>query len=108
MKVRLVFLHCNARHHTLALLPLPLPIRLNHLMFEVNSVDSVLAAYYRAQKAGVPIVRHMGRHTNDQALSFYSRTPAGFDVELGCEARPVGPDWKVGEYDAISIWGHDP
>lgn len=106
-EVKLVFLHCNARHHTLALLPLPTPKRLNHLMFEVAAVDTVLGAYYRAQRSGVPIVRHMGRHTNDRMLSFYARTPAGFDIEYGCDPIHVGADWTVRTYDAISLWGHE-
>ncbi|HEY0106578.1 MAG TPA: VOC family protein [Rhizomicrobium sp.] len=107
VEVNLVFLHCNARHHTLALLPLPTPKRLNHLMFEVAAVDSVLGAYYRAQRNGSPIVRHMGRHTNDRMLSFYARTPAGFDVEYGCDPIHVGAGWTVRTYDAISLWGHE-
>ncbi|HVT25930.1 MAG TPA: VOC family protein [Rhizomicrobium sp.] len=106
--VRLVFLHCNARHHTLALLPLPTPKRLNHLMFETKTVDSVLQAYYRAKSAGLPIVRHIGRHTNDRMLSFYAKTPAGFDVEYGCDGVQVGSNWPVKTYDAISLWGHEP
>ncbi|HVZ68926.1 MAG TPA: VOC family protein [Rhizomicrobium sp.] len=106
--VRLVFLHCNSRHHTLALLPLPTPKRLNHLMFETKSIDAVLQAYYRANRAGLPIVRHIGRHTNDRMLSFYARTPAGFDVEYGCGGVQVGSNWPVKTYDAISIWGHEP
>lgn len=106
--VRLVFLHCNARHHTLALLPLPTPKRLNHLMFETTAVDSVLRAYYRAKDAGTPITRHVGRHTNDRMLSFYARTPAGFDVEYGCDGIQVGSDWAVKTYDSISLWGHEP
>ncbi len=57
----------------------------------------------------MPIVRHMGRHTNDQMLSFYVKTPAGFDVEFGCEGVHVCPDnWKVRTYDSISLWGHEP
>jgi 2,3-dihydroxybiphenyl 1,2-dioxygenase len=109
MQVRLVFLHCNERHHTLALLPVPMPKRLNHLMFETSTVDSVLTAYYRAEKEGLPIVRHMGRHTNDQMLSFYVKTPAGFDVEFGCEGVHVRSEsWKVRTYDSISLWGHEP
>jgi biphenyl-2,3-diol 1,2-dioxygenase len=107
-RVRLVFLHCNERHHTLALLPLAMPRRLNHLMFEVTSTDSVLRSYYRALEAHVPIARHIGRHTNDKMLSFYAQTPAGFDVEYGCEGVRIEADWKIVEYDAISIWGHNP
>jgi 2,3-dihydroxybiphenyl 1,2-dioxygenase len=106
MSVNLVFLHCNTRHHTLAFLPVPMPKRLNHLMLEVTSVDMVLTAYYRAQARAIPIIRHMGRHTNDLMLSFYARTPAGFDVEYGFGGRQVGPQWNVTQYSAISLWGH--
>jgi len=108
MSVKLAFLHCNPRHHTLALIPAPLPKRLNHLMLEVDSLDTVVKAYYQAQKQGVPIVRHLGRHTNDHMLSFYAQTPAGFDLEYGFGGRSIGKDWKVAHYDAISFWGHEP
>jgi len=106
--VKLAFLHCNPRHHSLALVPAPLPKHLNHLMLEVDSVDTVLSAYYRAQKHNMPIARHLGRHTNDHMLSFYAQTPAGFDVEYGFGGRKIGAAWEVEEYDAISIWGHEP
>src|SRR5690606_3207370 len=107
MTVRLFFLHCNARHHTLAFLPVPTPVRLNHLMFEVETVDAVLASYYHAQKNNVPIVRHMGRHTNDHMLSYYAKPPAGFDVEFGCDGRPITAEWRPDSYNARSIWGHN-
>ena len=42
-KLRLAFLHCNPRHHTLGLLPAPMPKRLNHLMFEASTIDEVIA-----------------------------------------------------------------
>lgn len=106
-EVTISFLHCNARHHTLALLPYPAAQRLNHLMVEVDSVDQVIQAYYRASRHGLPIVRHLGRHTNDRMLSFYARTPAGFDVEYGCEGVHIGPQWEVRNFAAISTWGHD-
>jgi hypothetical protein len=76
-------------------------------MFETVAVDSVLEAYYRVQREKHPIVRHMGRHTNDHMLSFYVRTPAGFDVEYGCDPLRIGNGWKVKTYDAISVWGHE-
>lgn len=107
IRVKLAFLHCNPRHHTLALLPLPTPKRLNHLMLQVTSVDAVLTSYYRAQSEGHAMVRHMGRHTNDKMLSFYTDTPAGFHVEYGCDADVIGEDWQVKTYDAISVWGHE-
>jgi len=106
MNVRLVFMHCNGRHHTLALLPVPTPKRLNHLMFETHDVEDMLKAYERARVANTPFVRHLGRHTNDRMLSFYVRTPAGFDVEFGCGGAVIGPNWKIETHNAISFWGH--
>jgi biphenyl-2,3-diol 1,2-dioxygenase len=106
-EVTITFLHCNERHHTLALLPLPGPKRLNHLMLEVDSTDEVIRAYYRALRRGLPVVRHLGRHSNDLSFSFYARTPAGFDIELGCNGLHVGPEWQVRHYRSISTWGHE-
>ena len=31
----------------------------------------------------------LGRHVNDKMLSFYMKTPGGFDVEFGCEGLQV-------------------
>jgi 2,3-dihydroxybiphenyl 1,2-dioxygenase len=107
LDANVVFMHCNPRHHTVALLPVPTPKRLNHLMLQVSTVDEVLAAYYRAIKEKIPIARHMGRHINDHMLSFYATTPSGFDVEFGCGAREIGRDWSIEHYDRISFWGHE-
>jgi 2,3-dihydroxybiphenyl 1,2-dioxygenase len=107
LDANVVFMHCNPRHHTVALLPVSAPKRLNHLMLQVNSVDDVLGAYYRAIKEKIPIARHMGRHINDHMLSFYATTPSGFDIEFGCGAREIGRDWSVEQYDRISLWGHE-
>ena len=49
----------------------------------------------------------VGRHTNDRMLSFYSRSPSGFDVEFGCEGIRVDDEtWVVDEITAASEWGH--
>jgi 3,4-dihydroxy-9,10-secoandrosta-1,3,5(10)-triene-9,17-dione 4,5-dioxygenase len=41
-------------------------------------------------------------------LSFYMKTPGGFDVEFGCEGLEVEDDrWVARESTAISLWGHD-
>src|SRR5262249_46311971 len=36
VQVELAFLHCNPRHHTLALVPASMPKRLNHFMLQVE------------------------------------------------------------------------
>ena len=51
----------------------------------------------------------LGRHTNDLMTSFYVRTPSGFEIEYGTGGRLIDDDtWKVGAYDAQSLWGHRP
>jgi 3,4-dihydroxy-9,10-secoandrosta-1,3,5(10)-triene-9,17-dione 4,5-dioxygenase len=51
----------------------------------------------------------LGRHVNDKMLSFYMKTPGGFDIEFGCEGMQVEDDhdWIARESTAVSLWGHD-
>jgi len=105
------FLHCNARHHTLALAraPFELPQRLHHVMFETNDRDDVGRAYDRAFAAGLPLPNGLGRHDNDHMFSFYVASPAGFQVEVGHGARLIVEPWTDDRrYDRISAWGHQP
>ena len=103
----LEFLHCNSRHHTIALMPAALPKRLNHLMVEVVTLDDVGFALDRCQEAKAPVVWSLGKHTNDQMVSFYVQSPAGFAVEYGCGGVAVDDStWRVGYYDRPSVWGH--
>jgi 2,3-dihydroxybiphenyl 1,2-dioxygenase len=104
--IRITFLHCNKRHHTVAFAPMPGPRRLDHLMLEVATVDDVIDTYNRLMAAGYSMKRHLGRHPNDGMLSFYVTTPAGFDLEFGCEGIEIGNGWEVKVYDNISTWGH--
>ena len=105
--VDMEFYHCNPRHHSLALVPVPMPKRLHHFMIQVPNLDAVGFALERATAAGVAITSSLGRHTNDQMVSFYARTPAGFEVEFGWGAIEVDDaTWRVSRHDAPSIWGH--
>jgi 2,3-dihydroxybiphenyl 1,2-dioxygenase len=101
------FFHCNPRHHTLALMPVPMPRRLHHIMIQVASIDAVGFALERAIDVGAPITASLGRHTNDRMVSFYSRSPAGFEVEFGQGAIEVDEaTWRVARHDKPSSWGH--
>jgi 2,3-dihydroxybiphenyl 1,2-dioxygenase len=103
----LEFYHCNPRHHSLALVPLAAPRRLFHFMLQAPSIDEVGFALERAQAAGTTITMGLGRHTNDQMLSFYARTPAGFEVEFGWGAITIDDaTWRVTRHDKTSSWGH--
>ena len=102
------FFGCNSRHHSLAFLPMPTPSGIVHLMVEVENVDDVGLTLDRAQRRKVAMSATLGRHVNDLMLSFYMRTPSGFDVEFGAEGRQVDDEsWIARESTAVSLWGHD-
>jgi 3,4-dihydroxy-9,10-secoandrosta-1,3,5(10)-triene-9,17-dione 4,5-dioxygenase len=102
------FFGCNPRHHSLAFLPMPTPSGIVHLMVEVGEADDVGLCLDRARRHKVPMSATLGRHVNDLMLSFYMKTPGGFDVEFGTEGRQVDDgDWIARESTAVSLWGHD-
>ncbi|WP_241386688.1 iron-dependent extradiol dioxygenase HsaC [Rhodococcus sp. CH91] len=102
------FFGCNPRHHSLAFMPMPTPTGIVHLMIEVENSDDVGLALDRALRKKVKMSATLGRHVNDKMLSFYMKTPGGFDVEFGCEGLQVeDEDWIARESTAVSLWGHD-
>ena len=106
---RLHFLHCNnARHHSLAIFEMPSDSGCVHMMLEVEDVDEVGRALDRQQAHGVKLSATLGRHINDDMVSFYMKTPSGFDLEYGSEGLVM--DWDkhtAFETTATSHWGHD-
>jgi 3,4-dihydroxy-9,10-secoandrosta-1,3,5(10)-triene-9,17-dione 4,5-dioxygenase len=101
------FLGCNPRHHSLALAPVPAGSGLVHLMIEVASLDDVGRALDRCARRGAPVSGTLGRHANDHMVSFYVRTPGGFDIEYGTDGRLVDDaTWIARETTAVSLWGH--
>ena len=102
------FLGCNPRHHSLAFLPFPNPTGIVHLMLEVENSDDVGLCLDRALRKNVKMSATLGRHVNDEMLSFYMKTPGGFDIEFGCEGLEVEDEsWIARESTAVSLWGHD-
>jgi 3-hydroxy-9,10-secoandrosta-1,3,5(10)-triene-9,17-dione monooxygenase reductase component len=74
-------------------------------MIEVESADDVGLCHDRALRRRVPMSATLGRHVNDLMLSFYMKTPGGFDVEFGCEGRTVDDEsWIARESTAVSLW----
>jgi 2,3-dihydroxybiphenyl 1,2-dioxygenase len=108
-KVDLTFLRCNGRHHTVALASFPFPKRMQHLMLQYAELDDVGLAYDQALKGQMPITLTLGRHSNDHMVSFYVRSPSGFEFELGWGAiEVVEPSWSVQLHHHQSVWGHLP
>ena len=101
------FLRCTARHHSVALTAVGPISALHHIAFEVTDIDQVGYALERATRAGAPITATLGRHKNDRMLSFYMRSPAGFEIEIGCGGRLVDDaTWVVSHLAGGDEWGH--
>jgi 3,4-dihydroxy-9,10-secoandrosta-1,3,5(10)-triene-9,17-dione 4,5-dioxygenase len=107
-KLGLYFLHAqNSRHHSLALMGAPAPSGCVHIMLEARSLDDVGYALERCTAAGFHISSSLGKHSNDFMVSFYVRTPGGFDLEFGCHG--IQPDWAtwVPTHSLVAdLWGH--
>ncbi|MCP4922097.1 MAG: hypothetical protein GY913_34790 [Proteobacteria bacterium] len=100
------FFHVNPRHHSVAFGG-PQRSRLHHFMVEAHEIDAVGAALDRTLKAGLQVMQTLGRHPNDRMLSFYAKTPGGFQFEFGWGGRLVDDaTWEPTTYDRISEWGH--
>lgn len=110
MDIRGTFLHCNRRHHTLALFEMPLRKRMHHFMLEANALADVGTAFERAQRAKVPLSLGIGQHPDpDGTFSFYGATPSGFDFEIGAGGKEIEPaQWQTLRTDVTSSWGHKP
>ena len=107
-KVNIVFLHANARHHSVAFGDRQKK-RIHHFMLETRSMDDVGLAMDRTMRSGLRIMQTLGRHPNDKMFSFYAKTPSGFQFEFGWGGRSVDDaTWEPTTYDHISEWGHHP
>lgn len=100
------FLRCTPRHHSIGLAHVGPFNAMHHLMVEMTSLDAVGAALDRAMDAGATITKTLGRHMNDRMVSFYMRSPAGFEVEVGYDGLLVDDTWCDREAAGVEPWGH--
>lgn len=115
VKLKIRFLRVNERHHSIAIaavrgLPIdPVRTRVQHLNVQVTTLDDVAQSYQRVCELGFDMALSVGQHTNDKELSYYARTPSGFEWEVGW--NPIVIDettWEPSTHQGISIWGHLP
>ena len=83
----MVFLRCNPAHHRLAILPGP--PALNHVAFDVSSVDELMRGLARLTEKGVKLSWGPGRHTAGNNTFTYYLTPNGNAVEYTSDLEEV-------------------
>ena len=111
--IRLCFLRCNARHHSIAFAPcMPGKApRLQHVMLEVESLDDVMRSYHFLRMRKAPIGMGPGRHPNCQTVHVYVQTPGGFAVEYGWGHRRLDDaNHQPIVYPSgspVDVWGGD-
>ena len=88
------FMRCNSAHHRIALLPGP-PC-LNHVAYDMLSVDDMMRGAARLKKRGTDLRWGPGRHTAGNNTFSYFTTPSGFAVEYTSELEEV--DFETHEY----------
>lgn len=108
--VRGTFLHCNRRHHSLALFDIPSRKRMHHFMLQANDYADVGRALERSNEIRVPLSLELGQHpAPDSTFSFYGATPSGFDFEIGAGSNEIDPQhWDAMNTSVTSSWGHQP
>jgi len=106
--LRLRFIGCNARHHTIALTASQSPQGLRHMMIEADSIQTFGRTFARAREAGV-LKTELGQHSNDEVLSFYLFCPGGYEIEFGVHGRQVDDaTWLTRDLTQLSFWGYWP
>jgi 3,4-dihydroxy-9,10-secoandrosta-1,3,5(10)-triene-9,17-dione 4,5-dioxygenase len=107
-RLRLRFLGCNPRHHTVALTASQSAQGLRHMMIEADSIKTFGRCYARAREAGV-LKTEVGQHSNDEVLSFYLFCPGGYEIEFGVHGRQVDDAaWLTRDLTQLSYWGYWP
>lgn len=102
------FLRCNSWHHRIAILPGP-PC-LNHVAYDMASLDGMMRGVARLHGEGVDVQWGPGRHKAGNNTFSYFVTPNGFAVEYTAELEHVDEaSWKSTVFtpspDMMDIWG---
>ena len=111
MKLRIRFLRVNERHHSVAIANVrqvpadPIRTRIQHVNIQVATLDDMVASFERVTAEGFRMMWSIGQHTNDRELSYYCRTPSGFELEVGLEPDPRHPRARV-HLGAHHLRGH--
>nr|WP_245405789.1 VOC family protein [Sphingobium sp. Sx8-8] len=101
----LEFYRCNPRSHCMAYIPAKGMRGVTHMCVEVSSLDDVGRAWDMVQDRGIPIKYSLGRHQMDEMISFYVRTPTGFEFEYGWNGEMLDDSYIARKPSGVAAWG---
>lgn len=84
----MVFLRCNTAHHSIALNRAP-HASLNHVAFDMPTIDDVMRTIGRLRKAQAGPIWGPGRHAPGSYVFCYTQEPSGFVVEVETEGQKI-------------------
>lgn len=102
----------DAVHHRIALFPADRP-GIQHVNFQVDSIDDVMRSYYFMTSQQVRIVFGPGRHATSGAMFLYFEGPDGMVYEYSHGVRLIDdPDYRPRQFpftpEAFCVWGAKP
>lgn len=104
----MIFLRCNALHHCVVLAP-GTWTSLNHVAFEVASVDEVMKALGRLRRSGFETIWGPGRHGPGGNVFCYFADPVGNVIEYTAELLELDDTWQPQTWartpENADVWG---
>ncbi len=91
----MTFVRCDRKHHCIAFAGAEAP-SLNHIAFEVPSLEAVMRGIGRMRDAGFEPVWGPGRHGPGNNVFGYFIAPWGGVIEYTSEVSEVAEDYRVG------------
>ena len=101
------FYRCNANHHSLAIADSEVAT-LNHVAFEVGSIDDMMRGAGRVLKDGrARVMMGPGRHSAGDNTFYYFFDPQGNVSEYTAEVEQVTNEdaWSPREHTSADVWG---
>jgi catechol 2,3-dioxygenase-like lactoylglutathione lyase family enzyme len=106
---QMVFLRCNTDHHAIALNRSPYP-SVNHVAFEMPSIDSYMRGIGRMRVKGQSPAWGPGRHGPGNNPFAYFVSPSGFVIEFTSEVQQIDEAthepkvWSRDDPSAMDQW----
>lgn len=102
----------DAVHHRIALFPADRP-GIQHVNFQVASIDDIMRSYHFLMSRQVRIVFGPGRHATSGAMFLYFEGPDGVVYEYSHGVRIIDdPDYRPRQFpftpEAFCVWGTKP